>query len=177
MDSFDLHWISKPLLHTMLFWQPLFLDILYQLSWVSLLHQASARTRKSKRVPFENTIKVINCIQVTEEDTNNENECSADNILHLLSDKLFNTVVWVPTSLTQLLQFPPPKFHILHFKTVADTGQRISLQGLRLFTRQKYHLGLLDCYRKHPLDVKESAYHCFQHSQSPLLHFPELPLY
>lgn len=41
-------------------------------------------------MPFENIIKVINCIQVTEEERNIENKYSADNILHLLSDKLFN---------------------------------------------------------------------------------------
>lgn len=177
MYSFDLlHWIYKPLLHTILFLAAFVPWYIVSAFLRSLLHQASACTRKAKRAPFENIIKVIKRIQVTEEDTNIENKCSADNILHLLSDKLFNMFVWVFTSLSQLLQFPSPKLHLLHIKTAADTGQRIFVWDLRLFTRQRYQLGLLDCYSKHPLDVKKSLYHCFYHSWSPL-HFAELPLH
>lgn len=157
MYSFDLlHWIYKPLLDTIFFLAAFVPLCIISTFLRSLLYQASACTRKPKKVPFENIIEVINCIQVTE-DTNIENKCS-DNILHVLSDKLFNMFVWVFTSLSLLLQFPSPKFHLLHIKTVADTGQRISVWGLRLFTRQRYHLGLLDCYSKHPLEIHASLF-------------------
>lgn len=172
MDSFDLlHWIYKPLLHTILFLAAFVPWSILSTFLRSLLHQASTCTRKPKSMSFENIIKGINCIQVAE-DTNIENKCSADNILHLFSDKLFNMVVCVFTSLTLLLQFPSPDFHLLHIKTVIlDRGFLCKVWGF------SYHLGLPDCYRKDPLDVKETMYHCFQHSWSPLLHFAELPLY